>query len=166
MARPFDHHLAAVLPGDLGQLAQGLQLGELGAVVGVGEAAGAQAVAQREGDVIGAADVADLLEMLVEEALLVMRQAPLGHDRTAAAHDAGHAVGRQGDVGQAHAGVDGEIVHALLGLLDERVAVQLPGQLDRVAVALLQRLIDRHGTDGNRRVAQDPFTGVVDVAAR
>ena len=41
-------------PGDLGQLAQGLQLGELGLVVGVGNRAGAQSVAEREGHVIGA----------------------------------------------------------------------------------------------------------------
>jgi hypothetical protein len=39
----------------LGQLAQGLQLRELRRVVGVGDRAGAQAVAEREGDVIGPA---------------------------------------------------------------------------------------------------------------
>ena len=70
MAGALDHHLHAVLPGDLGQLAQGLQLGELGRVVGVGDAAGAQAVAQRERDVVGPHDLADVLEVLVEEVLL------------------------------------------------------------------------------------------------
>jgi len=48
----FDHHLHIVLPGDLGELTQSLQLGELGAVAGVGERAGAQAVAQRKADVV------------------------------------------------------------------------------------------------------------------
>ena len=47
VAGAFDHHLDVVLPGDLGQLAQGFELGELGAVVGVGVRAGAQPVAQR-----------------------------------------------------------------------------------------------------------------------
>ena len=94
-----------------------------------------------------------------------MRQAPLGHDRAAAADDAGLAVGGERHVGQAHAGVDGEIVDALLALLDQRVAVDLPGELDGVAVALLQRLVDRHRADGDRRVAQDPLARVVDVAA-
>ena len=89
----------AVLPGDLGQLAQGLQLGELGRVVGVGDAAGAQAVAQREGDVVGPHDLADVVEVLVEEVLLVVGQAPLGHDRAAARDDAGDALGGQRDVG-------------------------------------------------------------------
>ena len=94
-----------------------------------------------------------------------MRQAPLRHDRAAARDDAGDAVGGEVDVGQAHAGVDGEIVDALFALLDQRVLVELPGQLDRIAFALLQRLVDRHGADRHRRVAQDPFAGGVDVAA-
>jgi hypothetical protein len=76
------------------QFAQRLQLGELRAVVGVADRAGAQAVAEREADVVFAHQVADFVEALVEEALLVMRQAPLGHDRAAARDDAGHAVSR------------------------------------------------------------------------
>src|SRR3546814_5355037 len=83
-----DLHLDVLVPGDLGQLAQRLQLGELRGVVGVGDGAGTQAVAQREADVVGPHDVADLLEMIVEEALPVMGEAPLRHDRAAAADDA------------------------------------------------------------------------------
>ena len=47
-AGAFDHGLHVVLPGDLRQLAQVLQLGKLRLVVGVAGAAGAQAVAQAE----------------------------------------------------------------------------------------------------------------------
>ena len=83
----------------LRELAQRLQLGELRAVVGVGDRAGAQAVAERERHVVFAHEVADLVEALVEEALLVMRQAPLGHDRAAARDDAGDAVGGERHVG-------------------------------------------------------------------
>ena len=166
MAGAFDHHLAAFLPGDLREFAERLQFGELRAVVGVRDRAGTQAVAERERHVVFAHQVADFLEVRVEEAFLVMRQAPLRHDRAAARDDAGDAVGGEVDVGQPHAGVDGEIVDALFALLDQRVPVELPGQLDRIAVALLQRLIDRHGADRDRRVAQDPFAGGVDVAAR
>ena len=61
--------------------------------------------------------------------------------------------------------MDGEIVDALLALLDQRVLVALPVELDRIAVDLLQRLVDRHSADRHRRVADDPFAGVVDVAA-
>src|SRR4051812_26696157 len=103
--------------------------------------------------------------MGIEEAFLVMRQAPLGHDRAAARDDARDAVGGEVDVGQAHAGVDGKIVDALFALLDQRVLVELPGQLDGIAFALLQRLVDRYGADRDRRVAQNPFAGGVDVAA-
>ena len=93
------------------------------------------------------------------------RQAPLGHDRAAARDDAGDAVGGERHVSEPHAGVDGEIVDALFALLDQRVLVTFPVELDRIAVDLLQRLIDRHGADRHRRIAQDPFARVVDVAA-
>ena len=94
MARPFDHHLAAAVPGDLGQLAERLELGELGAVVGVGDRSRTKSVAERERHVVAAHDLADLIEALIEEALVVMREAPFGHDRAAARHDAGDAVAR------------------------------------------------------------------------
>ena len=92
-------------------------------------------------------------------------EAPLGHDRAAARHDAGDAVRRERHIGEPHAGMDGEIVDALLALLDQRVLVDFPVELDRVAVHLLQRLVDRHGADRARRVADDPFARGVDVAA-
>ena len=93
-----------------------------------------------------------------------MRQAPFGHDRAAARHDAGDAVGGEMDVAEPHPGMDGEIIHALLALLDQRVLVDLPVELDRIAVDLLQRLIDRHRADRHRRVPDDPFARGVDVA--
>ena len=94
-----------------------------------------------------------------------MRQAPLGHDRAAARDDAGDPISGEMDVAEPHAGVDGEIIDALLALLDQRVLVAFPVELDGVAVDLLQRLVDRHGADRHRRIAQNPFAGVVDVAA-
>ena len=69
------------------------------------------------------------------------------------------------DVAEPHTGMDGEIVDALLALLDQRVLVALPVELDGIAVDLLQRLVDRHRADRDRRVADDPFARVVDVAA-
>ena len=165
VAGPLDHGLDVVLPGDPGQFAQGLELGELGGVVGIGDRAGPQAVAEAEGHVVGLHDFADLLEVLVEEALAVVGQAPLGHDRTAAADDAGDPLGGQRNVAQQHPGVDGEVVHALLGLLDQRVAEHLPGQRLGHAADLLQRLVDRHRADRHRRVADDPLAGLVDVLA-
>src|SRR2546423_898090 len=76
-------------PGDLGQLPRGPQPAEVGRVVGAGDRAGSQPVTQREGDVVGGEDLAQLLEVGVEEVLLVVGQAPGGQDRTAPAHDPG-----------------------------------------------------------------------------
>ena len=166
VAGALDHDLAALLPGDLGELAQRLQLGELRGIVGVGDRARTQAVAQREAHVVLAHEVADLVEALVQEALLVMRQAPLGHDRAAARDDAGLAVGGERHVGQAHAGMDGEVVDALLGLLDQRVAVDLPGELDGIAVALLQRLVDRHRADRHRASCAGSIRGCCGCCGR
>ena len=94
-----------------------------------------------------------------------MRQAPFRHDRAAARDDAGDPVGGQRDVGEPHAGMDREIIDALLGLLDQRVAEQFPGQVLGLAADLFQRLVDRHRADRHRRVADDPFADRVDVAA-
>ncbi len=165
VARAFVHHLDVVLPGDLRQLALRLQLGELRLVVRVGDRARPQAVAERERHVVGAHDLADLAEVRVGEVLLVMRQAPLRHDRPAARDDAGDAPRGHRDVAEQHAGVDGEVVDALLALLDERVAVDLPRQILRTAADLLERLIDRHRADRHRRVADDPLARLVDVLA-
>ena len=46
--------------------------------------------------------------------------------RAAAADDAGHAAGGHRDEAQQDAGVDGEVIDALLGLLDEGVADRVP----------------------------------------
>ncbi len=164
MAGALDHHLAVLLPGDLRQLAQRLQLSKLRGVIGIGDGARTQAIAQREGHVIGAADVADFLKMLVEEALPVVMQAPLGHDRATARDDARHPIDHQRNVMQSHSRMDGEIVDALLGLLDQRIAEYLPVQILGNAVHLLQRLIDRHRANRHGRIADDPFADVVDVA--
>ena len=94
-----------------------------------------------------------------------MREAPLGEDRAAARHDSGQALRRHRDVAQQHAGVDGEVVDALLRLLDERVAIDLPRQIFRTAADFLERLVDRHGADRHRRIAQDPLARLVDVLA-
>ena len=150
----------------LRQFAERFEFGELRAVVGVRDRAGTQPVAERERHVVLAHQIANLVEAFVEEALLVMRETPLRHDRAAARDDAGHAVRRQRNEGKPHTGVDREVIDALLALLDERVAIELPRQLHRIAAAFFQRLIDRHRADRNRRIADDPFARRVNVAAR
>ena len=165
VAGAFVHHLHAVAPRALGQFALRVQFGELRFVVRVGNRTGTQTVADGKAHVVRGHDFADLVPMRVEEIFLMMRETPLGHDRAAAADDAGHALRRQRNVSQQHAGMDGEVIHALLRLFDERVPVNLPGQFLRFAIHFFQRLINRHGADGHGRVADDPFARLVDVLA-
>ena len=84
VAGTFDHDLDALGPGALGQLAERLELGELRAVGRVGEAAGAQAVADRERDVVLAHHVADVVPDLVHQVLAVVVEHPLREQRAAA----------------------------------------------------------------------------------
>ena len=106
----------------------------------------------------------DVVEALVEEVLLVVVRHPLRQDRAAAADDAGDALGDQRQVLDQHAGVDGHVVHALLGLLlddfEHDVGVEV---FD--ALHARDRLVDRHRADRHRRVPQNGFADFVDVAA-
>src|SRR4029077_274576 len=86
-------------------------------------------------------------------------------DRAAPRDNAGDTLRGQRNIGEPHAGMDSEVVHALFGLLDQRVLEYLPVELVGFAIDLLQRLVDRHGPDRHRRVAQYPAADVVDVAA-
>jgi len=117
VAGALDHHLHAMGFGDLGQLAEGAQFGELRLVVGVGDRSRPQPVTQRERHVVAGEDLAQLPEVRVQERLGVMRQAPGSHDRAAPADDAGDPLDRERDVAQQHAGVHSHVVHALLALL-------------------------------------------------
>src|SRR3546814_20832733 len=87
------------------------------------------AIAERECNIIGLHDLADFLEIIVEETLLVVSKAPFGHDGAAARYDAGNALRRHRNIRQTHARMDGEIIDALFGLLDQRIAEDVPGQI-------------------------------------
>ena len=95
----------------------------------------------------------------------MVRQAPFGHDRAAARDDAGQTLSGRRDVAQQYAGVNGEVVDALFGLFQQGIAEDFPGEVLGDAVDLLQRLVNRHSTDGDRTVTQDPLAGFVDIAA-
>ena len=80
VAWTFDHHLAVVLPRDLGQFTQRFEFGKLRFIIRVGNRAGTQAITQRERNVVGSQDFADVAKARVEKTLFVMRETPLGHD--------------------------------------------------------------------------------------
>ena len=103
--------------------------------------------------------------MRVKKIFFVMRQTPFRHDRTAARDDAGHAFRGQRNVTQQHAGVDREIIDALLGLFDQRVAENFPRQIFGFAIDFFERLINRHGADRHGRIANNPFARFVNIFA-
>ncbi len=150
--------------GPPGQLAQGLELGELGGVGCVGDAAGPQAVAQAEGDVVLPHDVAQVVEVRVERVFLAVGEHPLGHQRPAARDDPGDAMGRQRDVVAEDAGVDRHVVDALLGLVLDHVE-HVAGREVLDLLDLLDRLVDRHGADRDRAGGDDRPADRVDIAA-
>ena len=45
--------------------------------------------------------------------------------------------------------MDGEVVNTLLGLFDEGVAEEIPGEVFDAAVDFLKGLVDGHGADGH-----------------
>ena len=55
---------------------------------------------------------------------------------------------------QAKAGVDGEIVHALLGLFGDGLQKQVDAEILDASARLLQALINRHRADGNGGITQ------------
>ena len=117
VAGAFDHDLAALVPGALGQLAQRPQLGDLAGVGGVGDAAGTQPVAQRKTHIVLPHNVAQVVEQIEHRVLLVVGGHPLGQQRPAAADDAADAVFQQRQMLPEQPGVNREKVHALPGLL-------------------------------------------------
>ena len=99
VARAFVHHLHVLRPRRAWSVRPAcISSRELRLVVRVGDRAGPQTVADGKADVVGGHDLADLVPMRVEKTFLMMREAPLGHDRAAARDDAGGASRRQRDV--------------------------------------------------------------------
>src|ERR1051326_2574528 len=103
--------------------------------------------------------------MRIQKIFLMVRQTPLSQDRSSAADNSSAAPHGERNITKQHAGMNREIVDTLFGLLDERVAVHLPGQFFRPASGLLECLINRDGADRDRRISNDPLAGFMNVAA-
>ena len=164
MSGSLDHHLDVVLPGLLRQVPEHAQLGELGLVGGVGEAAGAQRVAQREADVVLLEDLAELVEVREPGVLPAGGEHPLRHEGAAPADDAGDPVLRQRQEVAQDAGVDGHVIDALLRLLLDDVEQVLRHEaLD--ALHALDGLVDGDGAERNAAGAEQLVADVGDDAA-
>jgi hypothetical protein len=150
---------------DASDAAEGGELGELRGVRGVGDAPGPKAVAERQRDVVGAADLQDRVEGLVERVLPAVVDHPAREQPAAARHDAGDAVLAEGQVLEADAGVDGHVVDALARLVLDHLEQQAGGEVLRARDAL-DRLVDRHRPDRHRGALEDRLARLVDALAR
>ena len=163
VSRAFDHDLHAVPPRPLGEFAEGLELGELRRVGRVGEPAGTQAVADREGDVVAAQDLADLVPHRVHQVLAVVDDHPLRQQAPAATHDADQAPLDERQMRLPHAGVDREVVDALLRLMLERVEHDLLVEI--LDLPPDDHRVDRHRPDRGGRVLAERRAARVEIAA-
>ena len=153
MAGAFDHALHAALKGVLGKLAQVDDFFPLGSIARVHASAGAQAIAQRQGDVVGAADVEQAVEIFQQRIFAVVFEHPAGKHGAAARNNAQHAVVFDGHFCAAlgKAAVNGDKVHALLGLFGDFVkqGIGLHGGDVLLRVQnLLAHGIEGHGSEG------------------
>ena len=163
VARPLDHHLDAVGPGPLGQLPDSLKLGKLRIVGGVGKAARAQTVADRERHVVPATYLADLVPQFVHGVLAVVVEHPLGEQRPAAGDDADEPVPDEREVLAQNARMNREVVDALGGLLLQLGEDNLVREV--VEVPTDDHRVDRHRADRDRRLPDNRFAALVEVAA-
>ena len=95
----------------------------------------------------------------------MMGETPFGHDRAPTGNNAGNPLGRQRHIAQKHTGMNREVIHPLFGLLDQRVAINLPGQLFGNPIHFFQSLIDGHRANGHHGVANNPFARLMDILA-
>ncbi len=165
MARPFDHDLNAGFPGGSRPCAERLQFRELRVVAGVGEASRSETVAEAERHVVLGEDGTDFLELDVQRVLHPVFLHPLGEDRPATRDDARLSTVGERQVLHQHARVDGHVIDALPGLLCYHVEQEFGRQVGHVLDAR-NRLVNRNGSDWNRRVFDVRLPDFVQIATR
>src|SRR5690348_4638479 len=107
---------------------------------------------------------ANFVEVLVQKIFPLVMAHPDGEQRAAAADDSGDTVAHHGKKFPQHAGVNGHVVHALLGLLFDDFEHQLDGQIFGAAHAR-ERFVNWNGANGHRRGVNDGFANFGNGAA-
>src|SRR5690554_428992 len=91
------------------------------------------------------------------------RNAHLSHHGPATRHNAGHPLKSMGNVFAKESRMYGKIIHPLLGLFHQGIAVKRPAQVLHLATHLFQSLIQGYRANGHGRIAQDPLPGFMNV---
>src|SRR6266513_2776833 len=107
-------------------------------------------------------NLADLLDVLVQEVLPLVVLHPVRHQRPAAAHNPGNPLAHQRDMLAQHTRVNRHVIHTLLGLLLDHFQHQPDGQVFRPPDPG-DRFIHRHRPHGHRRCANNRLSNHRDV---
>src|ERR1700686_2715041 len=109
-------------------------------------------------------NLADVVEAVVEKILLVMVSHPLRQNCATTADDSSDAPGNHGQILDEHAGVNGHVIHALLGLLFNHFEHHLGSQ---IFDALYPRdsFVNRNGSNRHWRMTQDRLANFMNVTA-
>ena len=101
--------------------------------------------------------------MLVEKTLAIVHQTPFAHDASATAYDTAKTFVGQMHIMATDTRMNGKIIHSLLTLLDQGIAVKFPSEVFYLTVHFLQCLIDGHGAYRYRAVTDNPFARFVNI---
>ena len=163
VSRTFDHDLHALPPGALSEFAERFEFGQLRAVRRVGKPAGTKAVTDGERDIVLAHDVADVFPQSVGRVLFVVRDHPLGEQRSASAHDADQSILHVLQMSKTDARVNREVVNSLLRLMLQHLQDVVFGEV--LDLPADDHRVDRHGSDRNVTVANNGLAAFVEVTA-
>ena len=163
VAGTFDESLHILVPSTQHKLAHRVEFCKLRFIVGIVRRPRTQSVSQRDGHIILCQNIANVIKVFVKETLAVVHQAPFAHDAATTAHDTAQPFLGQMHIMAAYTGMDGEVVHSLLALFNQGVAVDFPGEVLHLAVHFLQCLVDGDSTYRNGTVTDNPFARFVDI---
>ncbi len=147
-----------------GELAQHLQFVKLGPVGGVGQAAGAQAVPQGQGDVVLLGDVQQAVVVLVQGVFLLKAAHPGGEKGAAPGDHPGDSLFQQRQGGFGNAAMHRDEVHPLFGVVVHHVQ-EIVG-LDVIqTVGFSHHLVDGHRAERDGTAGQKRHPDLIQVAA-
>ena len=149
VARPLDHHLHVSVPRPLGQLAKLDELGYLPGVGGIGQTPRPQGVTQRDGHVIAAQNLEQLVVALIEGVLVTGHLHPGKDQRPTPADDVHRAarLGKGGDRAAVDAGVDGHEIHTLTGMGLDDLQKVIGGDVLQILLQKSDGVIHGDGAD-------------------
>mmetsp|Transcript_36510 Transcript_36510/g.88489 ORF Transcript_36510/g.88489 Transcript_36510/m.88489 type:complete len:474 (+) Transcript_36510:709-2130(+) len=163
VSRSLVHDLYILGPSTGGEFSLKLKLSKLRFIIGIIDGSGTETITDGKGDIIFSTDIKNIIPMLVGEVLFVVEDIPLGVDGSSTRNNACHSANSHWYETKKNGSMDGEVINSLLGLLNKSLLEYLPIQILSNSINLLQSLVDRNGSNGNRRVSHDPLSGLVNV---